>query len=108
MLVDLPVDPGERTQVIVLVGLLSLAFASFVFVPVHVARKRLGRALTLVYLIAGTLIPACLVMVMRPVDQNDVVANLILAVSLSVIGGCTAIGFSFTTGRFQRDRIAGR
>lgn len=101
LVVDLPVDEGELPQVLVVVGLLALVFASIVFVPFYLLRNKLGRAVGFMYLLAGTVIPATYVMVWRPVDQNDLIANAILAVFLGVIGGCSAISFAIATARFR-------
>ncbi len=101
LVVDFPVDQGEIPQVLVLVGLLTLAFASIVFVPFHLLRKKLGRAVAFIYLLTGTVIPAGYVMVWRPLGHHDSVANLLFAVLLGLIGGCSAISFAIATARFR-------
>ncbi len=106
LVVDLPVDQGERAQMLAVVGLLALVFASIVFVPFYLLRKKLGRAVAFIYLLAGTIIPAGYVMVWRPVDQDDLVANVILAVFLGLIGGSSAISFAITTARFRKAPVA--
>ncbi len=106
LVVDAPLAQGELPQVLVAVGLSALAFASVVFVPFHLLRKRLGRAVAFIYLLAGTTIPAGYVMVWRPLGQHDLAANVILAVFLGLIGGCSAISFAIATLRFRRASVA--
>ncbi|MDJ0793082.1 MAG: hypothetical protein QNI98_02475 [Woeseiaceae bacterium] len=106
LVVDLPVDQGEIPQVLVTVGLLALAFASIVFVPFHLLRKKLGRSVAFIYLLTGTFIPAGCVMFWRPAGQHDLVANSLLAVFLGLIGGCCAIGFAIAAARFRSGSIA--
>ena len=106
LVVDLPVDQGELPQVLFLVGFLALVFASIVFVPFHLLRRKLGRSVAFVYLLTGTVIPAGIVMVWRPAGQHDLLANALLAVFLGVIGGCSAIGFAIAAARFRNGSVA--
>lgn len=106
LLVGAPLAQGEVQQVLVAVGVSTLAFASVVFVPLHLLRKRLGRAVTFIYVLAGTVIPSGYVMVWHPLGQQDLTANAILAVFLGLIGACSAISFAVATGQFRRASIA--
>ena len=106
LVVDAPFDQGELPQVLIVVGLLALVFASIVFVPLYLLRKKLGRAVGVTYLLAGVIIPASYVMVWRPADPHDLVANVILAVFLALIGGCSAVNFAFATARFHKAPVA--
>ena len=96
LVVDLPVDQGGLPQVLV-VGFSALGFAGVLFVPIHLIRKTLGRAVPFIYFLTGALIPASYVMIWRPLGEEDFSANLLAAVLLGILGTCSAVGFAIAT-----------
>ncbi len=100
LVIDLPVDQGGLPQVLI-VGLFTLFFASAVFVPIHLIRRRLGRSVPFVYFLAGALIPASCVFIWRPFGQDDFAANLLSAILLGILGACSGVGFAIVTTRLR-------
>ncbi len=96
LVVDLPVDQGGLPQVL-LVGFSALVFAGILFVPIHLVRKTLGRAVPFIYFLTGALIPASYVMIWRPLGEEDFAANLLSAVLIGFLGTCSAVGFAIAT-----------
>ncbi|MGI9204242.1 MAG: hypothetical protein ACR2Q3_09540 [Woeseiaceae bacterium] len=105
LVVDFPVDQYGLPQVLI-VGLSSLVFASIVFVPIHLIRRKLGRAVPFIYFLTGVLIPASYVMIWRPLGQEDFSANLLSAVLLSILGACSAAVFAIATTRLRNKSVA--
>ena len=95
LVVDLPVDQGGLPQVL-LVGFSASVLAAIVFVPIHLIRKTLGRAVPFIYFFTGALIPAVYVMIWRPLGE-DFSANLLSAVLIGFLGTCSAVGFAVAT-----------
>ncbi len=102
IIVVLPVDIGQAPQMLFALCLVVLPFAGVVFVPLHLARRHLGRSVVFLYFLAGTGIPAAFVMILRPVDPRDYVGDLMLAVALGLVGACAAIGFAIATASSRR------
>ena len=94
LVVELSVDQGELPQVFTAVGFSAFVFASIVFIPIYLTRKKLGRTVAFIYLLAGTMIPAGCVMVWQPLGKQDLVGNLMFAAIVGLVGGCSAIGFA--------------
>ena len=105
-LVVLPIDRDEIPQLLIAVGLTALAFSSIVFVPLHLVGSRSGRSVVFYSLLAGSVLPAGLVMVVRPVDPNDYLGDLLLAAFVGCIGGCSALGFAIGSAWHRGKKVA--
>ena len=101
LVVDLPVDQGGLPQVL-LVGFSASVLAAIVFVPIHLIRKTLGRAVPFIYFLTGALIPAVYVMIWRPLGE-DFSANLLSAVLIGFFGTCSAVGFAVATAPLRNE-----
>ncbi|MEM1175737.1 MAG: hypothetical protein AAGA33_07515 [Pseudomonadota bacterium] len=106
VLTVLPIELGEIPAVLLSFGLSAIAFAGVVFVPLHRVGERLGGRSGLLCLLAGAVIPAITIMVIRPVDPRDFVGDLAFAVFVAVIGACSAIGFSIASAWSGTSRLS--
>ena len=97
---DLSIEFGLVTALLSL-GALEMIFATIVFVPVHLIRKRLGGKERFAHIVAGTLIPAMAALFISlagGVDTSWVAKSLAIA-AIAATGAAGAFAFAFVVAR---------
>ena len=104
-MLNVPFDDGELPQALLFVGFSALVLASILFIPIHLAREKLGGKVVVLCLLSGVVFPAGCILLWRPLGSEEFLGNALFAGLASLVGGGSAIGFSIATSRFRGEVV---
>lgn len=99
-----PFDDGGVGQLL-LVGSAALAFATIVFCPIYLLRRKIGRYQAVVYVMSGVLIPGAWIYILRPFGDDEFKWISYQAAVLAAIGVPAAVAFMLVAGRARAERV---